>query len=506
LYNLSIDFQAKKQIFPYKFAKEESLFYVGPCPSKEYFESYEEFLRFSEENTIFNFKKKTIEYCENDVLITQKVLVNIYKIISEINTKLFWKSYSAPSLSHKIFFKKYNNKNIEKKLSRELSGYVRKGYYGGRCEVFGNPYDNEITNYFDFSGMYAQCMLEKYHIGRPKFDMSGDFTKIGFHTICFSSDSQIPLLPYHYNGKLFFPNGKLIGTYWYEEIIKFVEMGGKVHEVYSSVIYEGADYVFSDFVQYFNNIRVKGGYYKVFAKLMINSLYGSFAMDEEEYFTVLSFSEEEFQSILENTTVTNWCKQGNCIISQIKKDYKACAIYNKNEGNWSEENASRNVSYAAATASKARIKLYNAFEAVQKDGGRLLYCDTDSIFAAYPESKIGKECGEIRWMESYTDAFFVSAKFYAYRGRDDIVKIKGIRQKKMNYDYIKTSFYANKDSIKFVDELRFIKKNYELRQEYTEKIIGLNEYDKRLFNLDKKSTTPVDLSQPTLISNERPSI
>jgi hypothetical protein len=43
----------------------------------------------------------------------------------------------------------------------------------------------------------------------------------------------------------------------------------------------------------------------------------------------------------------------------------------------------RNVSYASAIASKARIKLYKAFLEVIADGGRILYCDTDSIFSAY---------------------------------------------------------------------------------------------------------------------------
>jgi hypothetical protein len=36
---------------------------------------------------------------------------------------------------------------------------------------------------------------------------------------------------------------------------------------------------------------------------MINSLYGSFAMDEDDYFTISTYSEEEFYTILKNTNV-----------------------------------------------------------------------------------------------------------------------------------------------------------------------------------------------------------
>jgi chemotaxis methyl-accepting protein methylase len=52
------------------------------------------------------------------------------------------------------------------------------------------------------------------------------------------------------------------------------------------------------------------------------------------------------------------------------------------------------VAYASIISSKARIKLYNSFNDVIKDGGRLLYCDTDSIFAAYKKNKLNKKCGK----------------------------------------------------------------------------------------------------------------
>jgi len=54
-----------------------------------------------------------------------------------------------------------------------------------------------------------------------------------------------------------------------------------------------------------------------------------------------------------------------------------------------------NVIYAAIITSKARIKLYKSFISVQNNGGRLLYCDTDSIFAAYKKDVTGETHGEI---------------------------------------------------------------------------------------------------------------
>ena len=62
------------------------------------------------------------------------------------------------------------------------------------------------------------------------------------------------------------------------------------------------------------------------------------------------------------------------------KDYKFKKMFDKKIG---LEESIRNVSYSSAIASKARIKLHKMFVKVINDGGRILYCDTDSIFAGY---------------------------------------------------------------------------------------------------------------------------
>lgn len=483
----------KKMIFPHKFVNENTLNYIGSCPDIEYFESLHDYLTFKEKNTTFNLKKQIIEYCENDVLLTQRLLINIYDLIKNIDNRLFWKSYSAPALAYKIYFKKYNEKNIKNQIKKEDADYIRRSYYGGRCEVFGNPYPEEFVNYFDFSGMYAQCMLEQFPIGSPLFKNNTDYNEVGFHTIKYESNLKLPILPYHFNNKLLFPNGCLTGTFWYEEIQEFVKYGGKVLETYSSLTYSTKDYVFQSYVKTFDKLKKEGDYHKIFAKLMINGLYGGFAMDDEDFFSLPVFNEIEFQTILNNTNVIKWSKQNNCIIINIKKDHKSAIYFNKQNKKWSETVTTRNVSYASIIAAKARIKLYRGFESVRTSGGRLLYSDTDSIFAAYPRDMTGCRHGEIKWAECYKDAFFIAPKFYGYITNKETVKIKGIRQKNLNFKEIKEAFYNNQEFLKFTDELQFIKKNYELNQRYVEKKIWLNVYNKRIFSKDKKTTQPLFL-------------
>jgi hypothetical protein len=81
--------------------------------------------------------------------------------------------------------------------------------------VFGNIYNTEHIKYFDFSGMYGQCMMEKFHNGRGGYSTNSDYNLPGFHTIEYKSDMEfLPVLPRRSeSGKLLFANGGATGTF-----------------------------------------------------------------------------------------------------------------------------------------------------------------------------------------------------------------------------------------------------------------------------------------------------
>jgi DNA polymerase elongation subunit (family B) len=54
-----------------------------------------------------------------------------------------------------------------------------------------------------------------------------------------------------------------------------------------------------------------------------------------------------------------------------------------------------NVTYPAIITSKARVKWWLAAKEIEKNGGRLLYCDTDSIFAAFKDNQDNKKYGDV---------------------------------------------------------------------------------------------------------------
>lgn len=494
VYKMGVILNEKKFIFPHLFSSLENLNYIGDVPSVNYFENENERSKFIEENKedlmpFFDFKKISIKYCIRDVVIVRKVLLIFLKIFEIYDKNIILNCYSFSSISYKIYTKKYDKYDINKNNNNLfIHAYIKNAYYGGRCEVFGNPEKNEIIHYFDFTGMYSQCMLEKFPWGLCTIEKNNlDYKKKGFHTIKYKCYDYLPFLPFR-SKKLVFPNGEIIGTYWYEEIINAVnEKKCEVLEIYSSLLYEKDEYIFKEYVHDFIELRKKGGFYKFFGKNIVNGLYGSFAFNDDDVFCVVTLSEDEMLSYCKIVDVESWKKIGEYFIIKIKKNKKSDFILNKNK-KWDLDVKKRNIAYAAIISSKARIKLNNSLQKVLKDGGKIYYTDTDSIFAGYKENRLNTRLGDIEWNEIYKDAVFISSKFYLIKHLQP--KIKGVKVLNFSYEEIKRKFYSNEPIIVFKNQNYLNKNSFTILQKKNDKNLDLQVYDKREFSKCKKTTKP----------------
>jgi len=493
LYNISKSFNIEeKMIFPYLFSTKKNLFYIGSVPDKSFFNTEEDWIIFNKKNNFLDFKEYSISYCNRDVLITSKFVKIIFNLI--INLKINKNTvYSAPSLSFKIFLKNFNSLNVSFKYNERLDRLIRMAYYGGRCEVYGNPYANEYIFHFDFSGMYGQCMAEKFPYGKWKIIHNVDIMdKPGFYYIEYQSNCDIPVLPHHriIDGKLIFSNGNLEGLYWYEEIKLFLENNGIINKIKYGVIFEKYDIIFDSFLKYFNNIREKGSDYKTFAKLIINSLYGRMGMAPFETYTFFDYI-ENLDDLNKKINIKSIKILNKIIMIEAFIDNKLKKFVNKDF-----IKPKNNVALAAAITSKARIKLYKAQKDVIYFNGRLLYSDTDSIFASYTQNVLGEKHGSVFWDSSKKDtlinkAVFINPKTYAliYNNGEEIVKMKGYNQKNFKYKYMEENFY-NEKKISLKDYLFIRKKELILMKESVEKTFDLSNYNKRKFIENKKKTRP----------------
>ncbi len=485
----------KKMIFPYKFSIIDNLNYIGEIPDKSFFNddiSYKEFSKIKK----FNFKKYSISYCKRDAHITKKFIEIVINMVKCFNID-FSKINSSPSLSLKIYDKNFNKSKISLNISNILDNTIRKSYFGGRCEVFGNSYEGENIYHYDFSGMYAQCMKEKYPYGNYNIINTKTINGPGFYAIKAFSNLNIPILPHKnvFNNKLMFSNGYIEGIFWYEEIDIFIINGGKILEIMYKIEFDKYDYIFKDFVEYFEKMRMMGGSYKTLSKLIVNSLYGRFGMSDE--IDCSFFISKKIYEIINQKIEIKSLKNINdlyLITCEINKKNKR--ILKEFDLSVYDDKTKSNVVLASCITSKARIKLYKSFLEVIKSEGRILYCDTDSIFAAYYKNMDNKKIGEIYWDISKQDtkikkAVFSSPKSYAciYSDNKEVIKIKGINKKSLRYDEFSNCFYKNID-ICIEDNLEIQRKNLEIKIFSLDKKINLNKYDKRFFIENNKKTLP----------------
>jgi hypothetical protein len=482
-----------KLIFPYKFSSEENLNYSGETPNMNFFNNIQDYNVFQELNrNKFNFKDYSIKYCKRDVEIVCLFIENLNKILKDIKIDLT-KSYSAPSLSLKIFREKFNKKKVKISQNNFIDKHIRNSYFGGRCEVYGNPLHDDNIYHFDFSGMYSQCMLEKFCYGRYKINTnSKEIKNPGFYYIEYSSNMEIPVLPHHnlVNHKLLFTNGEMVGIYWFEEILLFIEMGGLIKKIHYCIEFEHYDYIFNDFIEYFNKIKDKGDDYKTFGKLMINSLYGRLGMKEETNYS-LFVNKENFDYCSRNYKILNFIQVNDFYLIKLE-------ICEKFRRKYKIQKSKNNICIASSITSKARIKLYKAQQSVIKNEGRLLYSDTDSIFASYKRNVLGEKHGDIYWDPNkddteIKDAVFVNPKTYGIlykKNNKEIIRMKGYNNDQIKFSQLKEKFYAE-EIIRIEDFLYLKKSNFYLENIIIEKIFDLDNYDKRVFIENKKNTKPL---------------
>lgn len=483
-----------KMPFPYKFITSDNIYYTGPTPDQNFFNSKKDYEIFKCYNSNFiNVREYTLKYCENDVLITVKFLINIFKILKKfkINAQ---NTYSAPSLALKIFEKRFNTNNLKFKFNKLIDNFARKAYFGGRCEVYGNQKKDEFVFHFDFSGMYAQCMKEKFPFGKYNLNLNAKKIEIpGIYWIEFISNENIifPILPHHrFNDKkLMFTNGIMVGAYWFEEILLFIKYGGIVTKILYSLEFERYDYVFNEYIDFFSLLRQKSEAYNVFGKLMINSVYGRLGMNDNNEYTFVE-KKTNFNLIKKKINLISYKELNNIVLVQAELDKQLKQVINL-----PDSVIKNNIIIAAAITSKARIKLYEAQQAVIQNGGRLLYSDTDSIFAAYRRDVSNETHGEVFWDTAKNDtkikeAIFFSPKSYALKYDNDkySIKIKGYNQKNISFDEIKKCFQTNQKII--LNNYTFLNKR-DLNLFYSEiyKNFDLNAYDKRYF-INEYDTKP----------------
>lgn len=436
-------------------------------------------------------KENAKKYCERDALIVHRFMVKLHFSLNKYLPWWWVYNFTISSVAMQIFLKNYNKFNLDFNLSEEEDNIFRQAYYGGRCEVFGNAYDYEKIFHFDFSSMYAHRLKEKYPYGYYKKNNSP--TQIGspgFYYVKIFSNMKIPVLPYRcpHTNKLFFPNGTFSGLYWYEELLLFKEAGGQIVEYRWSIEFEKEDFLFKDFAEETLKRRKDSITDNILWKLIPNSFVGRLGLKAETEKSLI-IEDADYDPL--NKTIISDKKINNQWIVRVQTFSQQSKMKN-------------NVMYPAIVASKARILWWKSAIKIIEDGGRLLYCDTDSIFAAFTKNVINTFHGEIFWSSEkedtiIDDACFATSKVYSYKYKNNtLFKIKGIPRHSINmsFENFKKLFYSTSFTMHKFNY--FNKRWLNMKIEDVTKKIDFGGYNKRLFSKNKKETKPLFIYENTL--------
>jgi hypothetical protein len=428
-----------KNYFPFKL---NNINYKGIVPDFKYFTkiSLDEYKKYKEiyNNKIWNFKEESIKYCYLDC-------ISLHKILSKFNLLIFKKfklnatNYlTLPSLAFNLFRSKYLKKDSIHMLSGEIAENIRKSYTGGAVDMYlTKSLDNKKIFAYDVNSLYPFVMKEcKFPIGSPTY-FEGNILKtipdaFGFFYCKISVPSYInhPILralPKN-NNKPMFPTGDWEGMYFSEELNNAKKYGYTFEVLWGYTFEKG--YIFKDYVNDLYELRLnypKSDPMNHIAKLLLNSLYGRFGMEDSFINTKIINKEDYLKFENQNKEgIKDIINLGNSYLVQ----YKDPSVELETALDNGTETHNVNIAIASAVTAYARIHM-SQFKN-NNTLPRLFYTDTDSLYfdGPLPDSFIHPTIlGKLKLVGIYDLAVFLAPKVYALKNSlEEIIKIKGLNE------------------------------------------------------------------------------
>jgi DNA polymerase family B len=237
--------------------------------------------------------------------------------------KIFRRRFLGDSIDRAVHFPGCDNEcggctrgvHCDGKCHGCLHDWIKRGYFGGRVEIF-ERFAPAPVYYYDLNSSYPASMLALMPVGKPvaiqteeeffaEHEQRFKSGQVGFVEceVFIPTTCPIPPLPSIKDGKLKFRVGRFHGVFEYEELMTIMDpfVGGRINKVKMAVWYEGSP-LFREFVETLYKYKLgkpdrpctceKGTCYlspeehdklalAELAKLLLNSLYGKFAQNPE---------------------------------------------------------------------------------------------------------------------------------------------------------------------------------------------------------------------------------
>lgn len=425
---------------------------------------------------------KDIDYCVRDCEIVYRSLINSF---TETGTCL-----TIGGVSLKDFRLNYLKNTIK---IDTLSDLFFDCFYGGRTEAIfigkcnGRVIDiNSAYPYVMDRGRYPNpgALIQDTWTPEQYYEYSNMYEGMATCVVRVP-DMNIPPLPYRTKTKLLFPTGVFKGSWTFPELSNAVALGVRIISPCEVIYSKPIDSPFHDFItdNYNKRLATTNEFEKLRLKLKMNNLYGKLVQKEKQKFVYV---------------------EDPANIRATMDDYGVdfCEVMNLQDGCFlkfdvEEEFTNHTIAcWGAYITARVRIMLTNSMINIEKSGGNVLYCDTDSIsFTINKPGPVKIDIGDALGQWKVEDKIITSIrgpKDYNYTSAGkDYYKLKGIKQDALE---IATGIYSFKRMIKtreslvrkdevpgtFKEQIKFVTGRYTKRVVLTDgttKPIKFKQYD-----------------------------
>lgn len=367
--------------------------------------------------------KRILEYLESDC-------VNLFEIVFAFRERFGTMLTQASAAMTQ--WRKISSQEVPQSKFPAFYDKFKPWYFGGRVECFRLGMIREPFRVVDINSAYPFAMLQRHPYGFAYSAIDGDgradlaLDRVGasfFRVRCRSRgafpwtdpDGEIE------EGAQCYPADDVIREYRITgHELQAAEETGTISDVEILESYVFDDFVhFTAYVEHFYDERKrakeagdKAG--DLFAKLMLNALYGKYAQDARKYsdYQVLP---SDHLGYLHADNAKEWTDAGERVWNFA--GYFGSHVLARSpvpEDKW----RFFNVATAASVTGFVRGMLWRAICA--SDG--VMYCDTDSIAATVPTVALGGDLGQWEIEGAFTEAAICGKKLYGFKFHPDFIK------------------------------------------------------------------------------------
>nr|QGP74778.1 hypothetical protein [Russula griseocarnosa] len=426
-----------KSVFPIFFVNENNLNYKGNVPDIKYFGNkitQEEYDNYSKNfNSNWNLKIEAIKYCEIDCISLYQLIFKFNKLIFNLFKINIHKYPTLPSLAFAIFRSNFMMETVIPQLSGKIANDIRQGYTGGSVDMYiPKPLERAKIYVYDVNALYPfQMKSQPMPVGAPTY-FKGNIWNLeenafGFFycKIIAPNNLNEPILQTHVktnNGTRTIAPLGIWEDMLFSEEIKNAQKYGYKFEILWGYTFE-RKYIFVNYVSFLHNLRnqyPKSHPLNFIAKILLNSLYGRFGMDDN--FPNINVIHKDYYNDFE-------IKFLELIIDKVEiGDYYLITIKSNIEN---ESNANHNINIAIASSITAYSRIHMS-QFKNNPDINLYYSDTDSI---YTDSEIedsfinNKVLGKLKLENICKRAVFLAAKLYCleFENSELKIKVKGLK-------------------------------------------------------------------------------